>query len=176
LDQTALTDSHNTKSSGHTTATISRAKLRTEQVRALAHPHPATVASGTPLGEALREARGRGGDALLVIDATGALVGIFTEHDMLIRVLGRPVDQQRPIDEFMTPTPVTLPAHATLFEAMQVMQRGGYRNVPVLEADGKVVGVLRQIDVLGYVAEAFPEEILNLPPRPHQLMEEPEGA
>ena len=31
---------------------------------------------------------------------------------------------------------------------------------------------LRQQDLLAYVAEAFPESILNLPPRPHQLMEE----
>jgi hypothetical protein len=30
--------------------------------------------------------------------------------------------------------------------------------------------------MLEYVAEAFPEEILNLPPRPHQTIEEPEGA
>jgi hypothetical protein len=39
-----------------------------------------------------------------------------------------------------------------------------------------VAGLLRSQDVLEYVAEAFPEEVLNLPPRPHQKMEEPEGA
>jgi hypothetical protein len=55
------------------------------------------------------------------------------------------------------------------------MEAGGYRNLPLVE-DGQVVGLLRQHDLLDYIAEAFPQEILNLPPRPHQLMEEPEGA
>ena len=41
---------------------------------------------------------------------------------------------------------------------------------------GTVVGLLRQQDLLEYIAEAFPQEILNLPPRPHQTMEEQEGA
>lgn len=165
------------KSVGNTTATVSRARLRTEPVRALAQAEPATVVSGTPLGTALRTARDAHGDAVLVTDAgNGRLIGILTEHDVLMRVLGHDVDQQRPIDEFMTAAPATLSADATLLEAMHTMQRGGFRNVPVIEADGGLVGLLRQLDVLEYVAEAFPQEILNLPPRPHQLMEEPEGA
>ena len=56
------------------------------------------------------------------------------------------------------------------------MEQGQFRNVPLVESDGTVVGLLRQQDLLEYVAEAFPQEILNLPPRPHQTMEEPEGA
>jgi CBS domain-containing protein len=36
--------------------------------------------------------------------------------------------------------------------------------------------VVRPVDVLKYLAEAFPEELLNLPPRPHQLMDATEGA
>jgi CBS-domain-containing membrane protein len=59
---------------------------------------------------------------------------------------------------------------------MQAMERGGYRNLPLVDDDGDLVGLLRQQDLLEYIAEAFPQEILNLPPRPHQTMEEPEGA
>ena len=85
----------------------------------------------------------------------------------------------------MTKEPHTLSADASLLEAMQSMESGHYRNVPLVEPDGSVVGLLRQQDLIAfhnpayfddYAAEAFPEEILNLPPRPHQLMEEPEGA
>jgi CBS-domain-containing membrane protein len=63
-----------------------------------------------------------------------------------------------------------------LLEAMRVMETGHYRNLPLVDPAGVVVGMLRQQDLLEYVAEAFPQEILNLPPRPHQLMEAPEGA
>ena len=76
----------------------------------------------------------------------------------------------------MTASPGTLHAEATLVDAMRAMEQGHFRNVPLVDDAGSVIGMLRQQDLLEYVAEAFPQEILNLPPRPHQTMEEPEGA
>jgi len=128
----------------------------------------------TTLGEALAVMRERRGEALLVVDGA-RLLGILTERDVLRRVLGQNVDPSRPVSDFMTAQPATLDAGATLVEALLAMEAGGYRNLPLVE-DGQVVGLLRQHDLLDYIAEAFPQEILNLPPRPHQLMEEPEGA
>ena len=60
--------------------------------------------------------------------------------------------------------------------AIDLMQTGRYRNVPLVDDAGQLVGVVRPVDVLKYLAEAFPEELLNLPPRPHQRMKESEGA
>jgi CBS domain-containing protein len=115
------------------------------------------------------------GETLLICAGT-LLAGIFTEHDALKRVIGTSVDLSRPIDEFMTAAPRTVDAGATLHQALRVMEEGPYRNLPLVDSSGNLVALLRQQDVLAYVAEAFPEEILNLPPRPHQLMEEQEGA
>jgi CBS-domain-containing membrane protein len=56
------------------------------------------------------------------------------------------------------------------------MQTGRHRNVPVVDDDGRLVGVVRQADIIKYLAESFPEELLNLPPRTNQRMKEPEGA
>jgi len=164
-----------TKSVGETTAALSRLELRAEKARALARPEPASITPASPLREALLAMRARGGDAVLVTDAD-RLVGILTERDVLMRVLGADVDEGRPVSEFMTSEPHSLPAEATLLEAMRAMESGGYRNLPLVDGDGRVVGLLRQQDLIDYIAEAFPQEILNLPPRPHQLMEEPEGA
>ena len=50
------------------------------------------------------------------------------------------------------------------------MQTGRYRNVPLVDDDGPSSGVVRQQDIIKYLAESFPEELLNLPPRPHQRM------
>lgn len=119
--------------------------------------------------------RAHGGDALLVLDDR-RLVGILTERDVLNRILGKDVDESRPVDDFMTASVGTLHADATLIEAMRAMEQGHFRNIPLVEDDGSVLGLLRQLDLLEYVAEAFPQEILNLPPRPHQTMEEQEGA
>ncbi|HEY5148958.1 MAG TPA: CBS domain-containing protein, partial [Mycobacterium sp.] len=61
-------------------------------------------------------------------------------------------------------------------DALRLMQSGAYRNVPVVSDDGHLVGVVRQVDILKFFAESFPEELLNLPPRPHQRMQQAEGG
>ena len=164
-----------TKSVGRTTDGMSRIDLRNEKVRSIAQREPVSVAPEVTLDQALEQMRAAGGDALLIIDA-GRLVGILTERDVLMRILGQDVDGNRPVGDFMTAQPHTLPGEATLVEAMAALESGHYRNLPLVDEAGRVVGMLRQQDLLEYVAEAFPQEILNLPPRPHQLMEAPEGA
>jgi CBS domain-containing protein len=164
-----------TKSVDRTTAGMGRLDLRNEKVRAVAQHEPVSVPPDLALDQALAGMRRGGGDALLVIDG-GRLVGIVTERDVLNRVLGHEVDVTRPVRDFMTTEPATLDVESTLFDAMLAMESGHYRNLPLVDDAGHVVGMLRQQDLLEYVAEAFPQEILNLPPRPHQFMEAPEGA
>lgn len=163
------------KSAGRTAAAPSRVELGTESARAVARAEPITIQLGTPLAEALGQMQQARGETLLVCEGR-RLAGIFTEHDALTRVICRQVDMARPIDDFMTGTPRTIDAGATLHQALQIMEEGPFRNLPLVDGAGNLVALLRQQDVLEYVAEAFPQEILNLPPRPHQLMEEPEGA
>jgi CBS domain-containing protein len=163
------------KAPGRTAAAPSRLELRNESARSIARPEPLAVQLGTSLGEAIRQMQQARGEALLVCEGT-RLVGIFTEHDALMKVIGQAVDSGRPIDDLMTRKPRTIDSDATLHEALAAMEEGPYRNLPLVDGAGNLVALLRQQDVLEFVAEAFPEEILNLPPRPHQLMEEPEGA
>ena len=164
-----------TKSSGDTSTGMSRLDLRNEKVRAVAQHEPVSVAPDVTLDKALAEMRRGGGDPLLVID-NGHLSGILTERDVLTRILGQGVDGSRPVREFMTADPHSLDAEATLLDAVTAMETGHYRNLPLVESTGEVIGMVRQQDVLEYVAEAFPQEILNLPPRPHQKMEKEEGG
>ena len=70
----------------------------------------------------------------------------------------------------------TLHLDQSVRDAIDLMQTGRYRNIPIVDGEGLLVGVVRPQDVLKYLAEAFPEELLNLPPRPHQQMTESEGA
>jgi CBS domain-containing protein len=163
------------KAPGRTAAAQSRLELRNELARSIARPEALAVQLGAPLADAIRQMQQARGEALLVCQGT-RLVGIFTEHDALMKVIGQPVDSARPIDEFMTREPRTIDAGATLHEALAAMEEGPFRNLPLVDNAGNLIALLRQQDVLEFVAEAFPEEILNLPPRPHQLMEEQEGA
>ncbi len=165
-----------TKSIDDTAERETRIELRNEKARVMAQLEPGSVTIGAPLSDALVTMRAHHGDAVLVLDGSGRLAGILTERDVLHRVLGKDVDESQPVDQFMTAEPGTLHAEATLIEAMRAMEQGHFRNLPLVDDGGNVIGLLRQQDLLEYVAEAFPQEILNLPPRPHQTMEDAEGA
>jgi CBS-domain-containing membrane protein len=86
------------------------------------------------------------------------------------------VDLSGPVETLMTSEPRTLRLEQTILEAIELMQTGRYRNVPLVDDDRTLVGVVRQNDIIRFLAESYPEELLNLPPRPHQAMKEPEGA
>jgi CBS domain-containing protein len=164
-----------TKSLGNTTERASRLELRNEKARLLIRRDALTVPAGTPLRRVIPRMQEGRGDCVLVI-RDDRLVGIVTERDVLMKVLGREMNLDRPVDELMTPNPGTLPAEATVHEALAAMDEGGYRNLPLVDERGGLVGLLRQQDIVDYIAESFPQEILNLPPRPHQQMAEADGA
>nr|MBA3797009.1 CBS domain-containing protein [Chloroflexota bacterium] len=114
-------------------------------------------------------------EPILIADGQ-RLLGVLTERDVLLKILGREGILDEPVDHVMTRDPQTLTADSTVGEALELMESGRYRTVPLVDETGAPAGLLRQQDIVEYVAEAFPQEILNLPPRPHQVMEEQEGA
>ena len=151
--------------------------LTDERLRVLSRRRPVTVKPGTSLADCLRAIQRTGtGDSVFVCDPDGRLVGVLTERDIFGRIVGGDVDLTRPVESLMTAEPRTLDLEQTIRDAIELMQTGRYRNVPVVDGRGHLVGVVRQTDILKYLAESFPEELLNLPPRPHQRMKEPEGA
>ncbi len=106
----------------------------------------------------------------------GKLEGIFTERDVLNRCMDESFDWDQPLGaSVLTREPRTIASSRTIAEAIMLMQQFHYRTLPVMES-GTVVGLVRLGDVLRHLAEEYPEEVLNLPPRPHQVMERPEGG
>ena len=148
-----------------------------ERLRVLNRRQPVTVLPGTSLAECVRAIQRTGtGDSVFVCDPAGRLVGVLTERDIFSRIVAGQVDLSHPVETLMTTEPRTLDLDQTIRDAIDLMQTGRYRNVPVVDPRGHLVGVIRQADIIKYLAESFPEELLNLPPRPHQRMKEPEGA
>jgi len=162
-----------------TEATVVRRvpSITEERLRVLSRRQPVTVEPGTSLADCVRAIQRTGtGDSVFVCDPSGRLVGVLTERDVFSRIVGGTVDLQQPVEALMTTEPKTLDLDDTIRDAIVLMQTGRYRNVPLVDADRQLVGVVRQADIIKYIAESFPEELLNLPPRPHQRMKEPEGA
>jgi CBS domain-containing protein len=142
---------------------------------------PLTVGPGTTVAACLLAIQRAGtGDSVFVTDADGHLVGVLTERDVFGRLVGPDVaagvDVDVTVDDFMTLDPHTLRLDQTVRDALELFQQEKYRNVPVVDEDRHLVGVVRQVDILKYLAESFPEELLNLPPRPNQQIEQAEGG
>jgi len=162
-----------------TEATVARRvpSITEERLRVLSRRQPVTVEPGTSLADCVRAIQRTGtGDSVFVCDASGRLLGVLTERDVFARIVGGTIDLQQPVESLMTTDPKTLDLDDTIRDAIVLMQTGRYRNVPMVDANRQLVGVVRQSDIIKFLAESFPEELLNLPPRPHQRMKEPEGA
>jgi len=151
--------------------------LADEKLKSLSRRDPLTVRQGTSLADCLALVQRTGmGDSVFVTDANGRLEGVLTERDIFAKLVGTNADLSQPVESLMVDHPWTLNLDEPIRHAIDLMQTGRYRNVPLVDDDGALVGVVRPVDVLKFLAEAFPEELLNLPPRPHQRMIAQEGG
>ncbi len=148
-----------------------------EKLKSLSRRDPLSVPPGTSLQACLELIREAGtADSVFVTDPRGRLLGVLTERDIFARLVDPDADLSQPVEHLMVDHPNTLHLDEPIRRAIELMQTGKFRNVPLVDDDAILVGVVRPVDVLKFLAEAFPEELLNLPPRPHQLMDATEGA
>ena len=150
--------------------------MLSDKIRTLDLPPPLTVESGTSVRQVIKRVQRDSAGCVLVLQ-DNRLIGIMTERDVLMKVVARDVDYDDPVDNFMTREPFSLTPNDTIAEAITLMNRESFRNVPIIDAaSGKAIAIFRIQDVVDYLAESFPEHMLNLPPRPHQLMRTQDGG
>jgi predicted transcriptional regulator len=101
---------------------------------------------------------------------------MMTQREVLMKIVARDVKYDSNVMEFVSKIPGTLTADERIARAIKVMIAEGVDNIPIVDAGGKVSAVLRSVDVINFLAEAFPEQLLNLPPEPNQTMPKPEGG
>jgi CBS domain-containing protein len=114
--------------------------------------------------------------AVLVEDG-GKLVGIFTERDVMTRLDHGDLDWLHvSVRDVMTPHPMVIRTTDTVAEAIRRLHEGRRRHLPVVDDAGAVVSLLSIRDLLAYIAERFPEDFVNLPPRPDRESSGPWGG
>jgi CBS domain-containing protein len=104
------------------------------------------------------------------------LVGIFTERDLLRRVLAPGMPLTVTLSACMTSDPVAVSPKDSVTGAIRHMEEGGYRHLPVVDEAGRPLGVLSVKRIVHYLAEHFPATIYNLPPDPSIYPLRAEGA
>lgn len=96
--------------------------------------------------------------AILVVDDSGRLIGLFTERDALNRVVARGLaPEQTPLAAVMTDKLQTATPDKTLGHALHLMFEGGFRHLPVVE-DGRPVGMVSARNALGLEILQFERE------------------
>ena len=134
------------------------------------------VSGGSTVGAVLSRMREARASAALIVGETGRLEGIFTERDVLLKVADDPTCLAVQVRELMTPEPQTVSPDDTAGHALHFMREGHYRNVPVLDGEGHVVGNLSQHGIIRFLTDRFPREVYNLPPDPELIPRTREGA
>jgi CBS domain-containing protein len=93
--------------------------------------------------------------SLLVVE-NGKLVGVFTERDALERVASRYHEVRHlPVRDVMTANPVVVYETDPAGAALSAIAVAGYRHVPVLDIQDKVVGVISPHRVFEFLQERF---------------------
>jgi CBS domain-containing protein len=150
--------------------------LLTETLNNITTQPPLMVGVDATLAETVNRMQEGLRGCALVIDA-GRLVGIFTERDVLMRVVGRPIDLERTaIRNYMTANPVTLPSDSSVAFALNRMLIEGFRHIPLVDEHGRPTGVVSMRLLIEYLSDFFNRDLLNLPPEPRASFRSREGA
>ncbi len=134
-------------------ATPVERELLRDRVAGLVARAPLSVGPDTPVKQVLRALHENSFGCVGIVE-DGRLIGIFSERDALLK-LGREAAElaDRPVSEFMTASPQTLPADAKIAFAVRHMDQGGFRHLPIVNEYGVLVSMISVRDILRYVAE-----------------------
>ena len=104
---------------------------------------PVTVKPTSTVWEAVLKMDELDVGAMPVVDEYGRLVGIFTERDLLRRVVAKGRDPRTTlIRDVMTPSPVSISPKEPIEVARSIMANMKVRHLPVVNEEGKLVGII----------------------------------
>jgi len=135
-----------------------------QPVRVLSPRPPITLRGDASIREVIRVMRQERIGCVLVVEAD-VLVGIVTERDLLLKLEG---DLDQPVSALMTPDPETLTDDAPIAWALNKMSVGGFRHVPLVDAASRPIGIVSVKDIVDYLVDVFPNDVLTVPPDPQR--------
>ena len=97
--------------------------------------------------------------AVIIVDNNARLAGIFTERDLVNRVVAKGLDAvSTPLKQVMTANPDTLAPGDTAMNALELMSARRYRHLPVLDGEN-VVGMVSIRDLFNVVKAQLEEDL-----------------
>jgi len=132
-----------------------------EPVRFLEPRAPICLGPTATVGDAIQVMREHRVGCVLVVE-NERLRGILTERDLLLKL--EHANVTRPVRELMTSDPEVLTLADPIVYALNKMSVGGFRHIPIVDADDRPVGVISVKDIVDYIVDFFPNDVLTVPP------------
>ena len=134
-----------------------------------------TVEEHAPVREvvALMQAKRIGA---ILVEAAGLFKGVFSERDVVTRVLAENLSLDTPVREFLRPVPVFVKTTDEVGRAMDLMSEHYLRHLAVVDDDMNILGIISVRNIIDCLAQQFPQAVINQPPRADQIMSAPEGG
>jgi CBS domain-containing protein len=158
---------------------VGRMLLLTRVAEVMRRTAPVSLSTEVTVGRAVETMAKKKVSAVMVVEARKPrrLVGIFTERDFLLRSGTTRGLSRLPLKKVMSRDPERLRPKDSVAYALQKMSVGRFRHVPVVDDQAVPVGMITTRDLIDFLVELCPEEILNLPPQPELAFHpEREGA
>lgn len=130
-------------------------------VGSLVKDEPIRVKNSDSIASVLTTLRTIKTGAVLVVDVSGSLVGIFSERDCVLKVfsISDSARSTQSIETVMTPNPVTVQPQDSLSFALNLMSHGGFRHLPIV-AEGEILGLLSVKDIVDELVGGMTTEVL----------------
>ncbi len=129
-------------------------------IRDIMTPHPVYCSPSTDLEKVARMMAERDCGEIPVCQ-DGRVVGVVTDRDIVVRTLAKgkdPVGMQAA--NIMTPEVFTIRTSDNVNRAIELMEAHQVRRLPVVDDEGKLVGILAQADLAGVLPESRAGELL----------------
>jgi CBS domain-containing protein len=128
--------------------------IETHPINVLCPREPICVPPETPVREVIDQ-MAEANVGCVLVECEGAIRGVFSERDLLNKVVGDDARLTRPVSEFMTPSPTTVTKRDSIGYALQTMDLGGYRHLPIVNASQIAVGLLSTRDILRFLCVKY---------------------
>jgi CBS domain-containing protein len=132
-----------------------------DTIRDLMTRDPRTVESDSPIVEAARLMRDEDVGLIPIVES-GRLVGTITDRDIALRVVaeGKSSDETR-VADVASRELVTIDPDQDLADALTLMAKHQVRRLPVVEEDGKLVGIVAQADIAMHAPAAETGDVVE---------------